>query len=182
MTRAIRILRVWLPLAVAVTGLSALIYGSVQQVLRQDANDPQIQMAEDAAVALNNGASPASVAAATHVDIGRSLAPFLLFYDANGKPAAGSGLLDGSLPDYPLGALQAAHASGENRVTWQPRPGVRIASVAVPYDGGYVVAGRSLREVERREAQMRTLAFIAWVVTLLASLLVAAPAGFLSEK
>ncbi len=182
MTRAIRILRAWLPIAVAVTGLSALVYGSVQQVLRQDANDPQIQMAEDAAAALKSGASPASLAPSTHVDIARSLAPFLLLYDTNGKPTAGSGLLDGSLPDYPLGALEAARSSGENRVTWQPRPDVRIASVAVPYDGGYVVAGRSLREVERREAQMQTIAFIAWSVTLLACLAVAAAAGFLPEK
>ncbi len=182
MSRVVRILRVWLPLAIAVCGVSTLIYGCVQQALRQDANDPQIQMAEDAAAALNNGSSVASLLPSARLDIAHSLAPFLLIYDEAGKPVAGSGQLGDSLPSDPLGALQAARSSGENRVTWQPRSDVRIASVVVPFAGGYVVAGRSLREVERREAQMQAMAFIGWLVTLLASLGVAAAAEFLPPR
>ncbi len=181
MRKATLVLRVWLPLAVAVSGVCALVFGSMQQLLRQAANDPQIQIAEDAAAALDGGSSPGSLVSSTRVDIAHTLAPFLLFYDMNGKPTAGSGLLAGSLPDYPLGALQAARQAGENRVTWQPRPDVRIASVAVPFNAGYVVAGRSLRETERRVALMQTLAFLAWLVTLAASLAVAAALQFLPD-
>ena len=39
---------------------------------------------------------------------------------------------------------------GEDRLTWQPEPGVRSATVVVHYQGaqaGFVMAGRSLREV-----------------------------------
>jgi hypothetical protein len=51
-------------------------------------------------------------------------------------------------------------------VTWQPRPGVRIASVTVPWHGGTVLAGRSLREVERQEDNALFLAAAAWLVML----------------
>lgn len=178
MSRFVRILRVWLPVAVATTGLCALVYVTVQQALRQGANDPQIQIAEDAAAALDGGATPASLLPPP-VEMQRSLAPFLLIYDADGKPAAGSGRLNGKLPAYPIGSLEAARSGGENRVTWQPQPDVRVASVAVPYKAGYVVAGRSLREVEQREAQTQTLALVAWLVTLAASFVVAAVLGLL---
>ncbi len=182
MSRALRILKMWLPIAVAISGLCALAFGSVQQVLRQGANDPQIAMAEDAATALDQGAKAANLIGSERVELARSLTPFLLFYDAEGNPVAGSGLLAGHLPDYPLGALQAARTSGENRVTWQPQPDVRIASVVVPYNDGYVVAGRSLREVEKRVVQMQAMAFLAWFGTMLASLVFAAAVDLLPAK
>jgi hypothetical protein len=43
------ILKYWLLIVIIVTGICGLIYGVVQQDIRQGANDPQIQMAEDAA-------------------------------------------------------------------------------------------------------------------------------------
>ena len=45
----VRVLVSWLPLAVASTGMCLLVYATVQQNYRQSLNDPQIQMAEDAA-------------------------------------------------------------------------------------------------------------------------------------
>ncbi len=162
------------------TAFCLLTYVTVQQSLRQGANDPQIQMAEDAAAALQRGASANSVMTkAPPVEISTSLAPFLIVFDNSGKAVASSGLLDGTMPDYPTGALNASKASGENRVTWQPGPAVRIASVVVPYDKGFVVAGRSLREVEKREAQMQTLALLAWLLTLAAVLVVIAALEFI---
>jgi len=171
--------RAWLPFAVVVTALCLLAYVMVQQTLRQGANDPQIQMAEDAAAALNRGASVDSVLPKDQVDLSSSLAPFLVVYDAKGTPVAASGLLDGSAPDYPVGALEAARQSGENRVTWQPEAAIRIASVAVPYKDGYVVAGRNLREVEKRVAQIETMAALAWVATLAAVFAVIAVFSYL---
>ncbi len=178
MSRMLTVLKVWLPLAVVVSAFCALVYVTVQQSLRQGANDPQVQMAEDAAAALNGGATDEAVVPKEQVEFSSSLAPFLVLYDMNGSPVAGSGLLNGKLPDYPVGALEAARGSGENRVTWQPQPGVRMASVVVPYKAGYVVAGRSLREVENREAQTEMIAALAWLVTLAAVFVVVALAEF----
>lgn len=167
MIRMKRILRVWLSLAAAVTALCVVVYAATQQLLRQGANDPQIQMAEDAAAALNAGASISTVVPASQVEFSTSLAPFIIVYETGGKPAASSGLLDGKLPDYPLGALQAAAKTGENRVTWQPDAGVRIASVVVPFRNGFVVAGRSLRATEQRVDAMGGLIALLWVLSVI---------------
>jgi hypothetical protein len=67
-------LKYWLPAAVAATVLAVLVAGAVQQNIRQAANDPQIQMAEDAATSLAGGLQPAA-AATGKVDMARSLAP-----------------------------------------------------------------------------------------------------------
>ena len=39
----------WLPMALVVTALCGVVYAAVFRNIRQSANDPQIQMAEDAA-------------------------------------------------------------------------------------------------------------------------------------
>lgn len=147
------ILKQWLPLAAAIILLSGMIYIIVQQNLRLGANEPQIQMAEDAARELANGASPETVVPAGKVDIGQSLAPFVAVFDRSGKALVWNGELNGAAPVLPAGVFSSADEEGENRVTWQPAPGVRIAAVVVPTGknaAAYILAGRSLREAENR--------------------------------
>ena len=169
------IIRVWLPLAVAITGVCGLVYLVSQQVLRMGANDPQIQLAEDTATAIEAGASPAEMLPVDKVDIASSLAPFLVIYDDKGLPQASSGLLHGEMPELPAGVFQYVKEKGEDRVTWQPEPGVRIAAVVVSNGGGqpgYVMAGRSLHEVEKRVDQLGMIVVIAWLAILLTSFLI----------
>jgi len=166
------IFRVWFPFAVVATAFCALAYVSVQQVLRNGLNDPQIQMAEDAAYALNNGATIEMVVPSEKIEMSCSLAPFIVIYDNDGKPVATSGLLNGQMPDYPKGALDSARQSGENRVSWQPNSTVRVASVVVPYNNGFVMAGRNMREVEQRELKAEQVAGTVWLLTLIATFVV----------
>lgn len=164
------ILRIWLPIAVVTTAFSMLAYTTVQQSLRQGLNDPQIQMAEDAAYALNNGATIDSVMSGDQIEMSHSLAPFLIVYDSSQKPVAGSGVLNGELPSLPDGVLDYTKQNGEDRVSWQPNNDTRIAVVIVPYNNGYVLAGRNMREVEKRELQTEGFAAATWALTLFASL------------
>jgi hypothetical protein len=168
------ILAAWLPIAVVTTAVCVLVYVSVQQSLRQSANDPQIQMAEDAAGALSGGAVPESVLPASRIEISRSLAPFMVVFNSDGTATASSGLLHGQPLHLPAGVLDNVRLHGETRLTLQPAPDARVASVIVPYTGnarGFVLAGRSLREIEARESQTRVFAGIAWVASLVISLL-----------
>ncbi len=87
------------------------------------ANDPQIQMAEDAASALNAGASVESVLPPAKVEIAGSLAPFLMVFDNSGKVLGSSATLHGAMPDYPMGVLDSPRQMGQDRVTWQPEAG-----------------------------------------------------------
>jgi hypothetical protein len=173
------ILKYWLLVAIILTGLCGLSYAAMQQVLRQSANDPQIQLAEDAASKLAGGQPLQIVVPNEKVDIASSLAPYLIVFDANGNPIAASGQLDGQAPSIPNGIFNYVKQNGEDRLTWQPRPGVRSAIVVTQFKGtttsGFVLAGRSLREVEIRESnieQVLGLGCIALlVVTFLATVL-----------
>lgn len=163
-----RILTIWLPVVIVITGVCGLVYAAVQQSLRQSANDPQIQMAEDVAESLDHGATPESVLPHdpdAHVDFARSLAPFVVVFNDSGEVVATSGLLHGQPLRLPAGVLDNVRLHGESRLTLQPEPSVRIAGVIVRSSGatpGFVLAGRSLREIEKREAQTRNFATMAW--------------------
>jgi hypothetical protein len=98
---------VWVPVAVATTVMAGLVYGAVQQSYRTGGDDPQQQMAEDAAARLSTGARPEDVTAGPSVDIAASLAPFTIVYDAGGSVLASTGTLNGMPPTPPGGVLQA---------------------------------------------------------------------------
>ena len=159
---------VFLPFAVLATLLGGLVAVVAQQDLRTGADSPQLQLAEDAARALDTGAAAATVTGPATVDIAGSLAPFVVVFDASGHVLATSGRLDGADPAPPAGVLEHAAAGNPNRITWQPRPGVRVATVTVRWSGGRVMAGRSLREVERRVDVTQELVFLGWAATLVA--------------
>ena len=150
-----------------VTLFCGLVYASVQQNFRQNANDPQIQMAEDVAAKLEAGASVASAIPSATIDISQSLSPFIMLFDDNGKPIAASGMLNGIIPTLPVGIFDTVRVNGEDRVTWQPQGNVRIALVVTKVTGvqsGFIAAGRSLREVEKREDQLTKEVLGAWLI------------------
>ena len=159
--------------AVVLTAACGVTYLEAQQLLRSSANSPQEQLAEDAAHALDAGATPASLvgpgSAATGlagtgtVDVETSLAPFVAIYDAGGAVLATNGELNGSAPVPPPGVLASAASNGRDAVTWQPRPGERIATVVIAWKGGTALAGRSLRVVEQQEDAALTLAAVGWL-------------------
>lgn len=146
-------------------------YVSCQQILRQGANDPQIQLAEDAAATLSakTSVNVSVLPYGAPVDLAKSLAPFMIVYNASGKVLQSSGTLNKVTPVPPAGVLAYAAKHGENRLTWQPQKNVRLAAVIVPFDGaekGFVLAGRSLAEVEKREAGLAVKFFLAWILSL----------------
>lgn len=168
--------RAWIPLAVAVVCMCALVYGGVQHELRTGANDPQIQLTEDAAASLAAGASGSGIVPSQTVDIANSLAPWIVLCDNAGSPVVSSGFLDGKPPILPKGVFTYTLKAGEDRITWQPRPGVRQAVVVRKIQGatgGFAVSGRSLREVEKRVDDLNLEVGIALAFTLAATLLAA---------
>lgn len=162
----------WLPFAVAITVLSGLVYAAVQQSYRQTANDPQIEIAEDVGAQIAAGTDPKNLDSSAKVDIGTSLSPYVIIADADGKVVASTAKLGSESPVPPKGVLDAAKTSGQNRVTWQPKAGVRSAIVVVPIEGKnqFAIAGRSLREVESRVSELVQMVAIAWAVALLGTL------------
>ena len=161
--------KLWLPFAVVITAFSMLVYAAVQQAYRQGANDPQIQMAVDAAYALEQDKPIDKVIPGDMIDMERSLAPFYIVYNLTGQPVGGTGYLNNSLQTLPAGVLEYTSEEGQDRITWQPQPNVRIAAVIVPYKNGYVLAGRNMSEVEDRELQTSMFAGVTWILALVAT-------------
>ena len=164
-----RSLILWIPWAVVLTLIFLAIYVANQQLLRQSADDPQIQIAEDAAAAINAAEPVSFFNTPTKIDIGKSLMPYLVIYDSNYSNIASTGLLNGASLIVPQGVLKSALTSGEHRLTWQPKPGVRSAIIVIPVKGifnGFVVVGRSLREIENREDQIGLIIFAVWLFSI----------------
>jgi hypothetical protein len=151
------------------TVLALALYAIPQQVLRTGADDPQVQLATDAAARLESGASPGDAVPAGEINMTRSLASFVIAYDDHGHLLASQAKLNGAVPVPPSGVLDFVRTHGEERVSWRPAPGVRIAAVVERVNGahaGFILSGRSLREVEMREAQIEKMAGLAWIAML----------------
>jgi hypothetical protein len=168
------ILKYWLVMAIAITGLVGLCYAAVQQDIRQSANDPQIQIAEDIAAKLADGQSVQNVVPSEKVDVAKSLTPYIIVFDATGKPLASSAQLDGQTPTIPAGVIDDVKQNSEDRITWQPQSGVRSAIVITPFKGstsGFVLVGRSLREVEILEDHILRILIVGGIGMLFATFL-----------
>lgn len=178
-------LLVWLALSFVLTVAAGISYFTMQQTLRQSANWPQAQMASDAAAALASGKAAASLLPDNQVDLEAGQAPFLVVYDASGDVSASSGMMNGAPPKLPKGVLDYVAQKGEDRISWAPAAGVRIAAVVVPVrggPGGAVLAGRSLKEAERSISNIGNLVLAAWAGSEAFLLVVCALVGLVMKK
>jgi len=163
----------WLGYAAVVTLLCFLVYIIAQQNFRQSANDPQYQLAQDAVNAINKGTDPKQLTGTQSLDIASTLLPYVLIYDTNDNTIGNNVTLDGRTPKLPDGVLNEARSNGTNVITWQPRSGVRQATVMMAAHKGYlVVAGRSLRNTEDHIATLGGQVLFGWIASLIAMLLV----------
>ncbi len=166
-----------------VTLFSGLVYAVMQQNYRMNANDPQIELSGEIADGLSHDQDPASLQPqGAPSDLTKSLSAFFVIYNSTGTVYASSAMLNGKPPLLPAGVFESTALHDEDRLTWQPQPGVRIAAVVNHWkgtkDSGFVVVGRSLREVEKREQSLLMMVVAGWV----ASLIVIGAGGFLLKK
>lgn len=161
--------RAWLQLVFTlglITCVFFTIYGVTQQVYRQSANDPQVQLAEDMKTQLESGRTATSLVSGTKIDATKSLSSFIIIYSKDKTVIASTATLDGKDPLPPAGTFNSASDTGRNIFTWEPKDGVRLATVMVPYKDGYVLSARSLSEVETRIERLGLMVLAAWIGTL----------------
>lgn len=143
-----------------------------QQALRLSANETITQLSEDTSGALEAGTAATLLASPTPVRIDKSLAPYVIITNTDGAVVASSGQLNGTSPVPSLDTLQSSTSNGIAYVSWLPNGATRQAIVIKPYHGpsgsGFVVAGRSLREIEKSNDVFLQLAIIAWISGFLA--------------
>jgi hypothetical protein len=164
--RVLKVIASFVFLSILFSGAYLTIYVTVHQSLRQSANDPQLQLAEDAALRLESGKQ---VELESTIVSRKSLAPFIILVDQNHKLVKSSATDISTLPLPPIGSFDLAKARGEIFFTWEPEQGLRFATVIrylkVADKETYIIAARSLREVEIRENRVFVMVAIAWVAT-----------------
>lgn len=164
--------RQFLPLGLAITLISGLIFAVAQQNYRLGVNDVPVQISQDVAGVLESGRDPKQVIPAAPIDIAKSLAVFAIAYDDSGNVIVSSAQLDGKAPELPKGVLDYARAHGQSRISWQPRQGVRSAIIVTRFNGekpGFILVGRSLAEAEKMISMLSKEVGLGWIVTLTAT-------------
>lgn len=149
---------------ILLTVIMCLVYAGIQQNYRSNANDPQIQIAHELRDRLQQGKP---LIFDDTVTLERSLSVFKESFDAKGNPVQSTGFIYGRMPQLPKGVFEYAKAYGENRITWQPRGGIRMAAVIVAVNASpmaYLAVGRSLKEVEERISGLARMVFISWLL------------------
>ena len=141
------------------------LYGVVQYNLRAAANDPQVQMSQDGARNLVNGMTPQGIVGST-VPIEKSLSAFTIVYYHDGTVAATSATLNNEPPKLPIGVLKATSEKKPHTITWEPKQGVRIATAVTATPNYYVVVGRNIAEVEKREQTSLLIVLAGWMITI----------------
>lgn len=160
MTDRRRVVSVTVAVLVAITVVAGFIV--YQFALKQPANHPQVEVAAAAVSRLNAGADPASVVPANQVEIG-SPDLYVMVLDSNQTVLATSAHLNGETVVPPAGVFAYVRDHGDDRITWQPAPGVRSAIVVEAFRGGFVVAGRTLSDSETLEGPLVRIAIVAWL-------------------
>jgi len=176
MNKYATVFKAWLGFAAIITLACGIIYVTVQQNFRLSANDPQIQMAQDAAIAIDKGADPKNLAGTNApLEISTNLSPFLVVYDPSGNLVAGGATLNGKPLKIPQGVIDYIRKNGRDAASWQPEPGVRQAMVGVSTAKRdyIVVAGRSLGPTEERIGRLGEQVAFGWVMSLIGLLVVA---------
>ena len=184
MKRYATIFNNWFGYATIVTLLCGIVYVVGQQGFRQSADDPQYQLVQDAASAINKGVDPKSLTAAAPVDLAQALSPYLIIYDKAGNMVVNGALLNNQPLKIPQGVLDYIKLHGVDHATWQPQPGIRQAMVGMRTNGSsyVVIAGRSLRKIEERISTLGQQVVFSWAVSIIAMLIVAVLQHLMMKK
>ncbi len=181
--------RIWL----AIVGTGTLVLGGaytmVQQATRQAANDWPRTTIQLVKKQLEAGGSPGEVvtsATEAPADLRQDLHGFVIVTDNSHGVLASSASLDGQTPLPPEGVFAYTAAHGTDRISWQPKDDVRLATVLSSYkstqNSGFILAGQSLKLYEERVDIYGVLALAAWAAMFgWATLILLLPAKFLPD-
>ncbi len=171
-----RAVAIFVALVALVSVLFISICYSARTVFRQQANDPQIEVTEQVAGIVRQGVPiDAIVSSAEQIDLNSSKALFVMIFDNERSLAGSSAQLNGEAPSVPSEVFDKTNEMGEYRFDFEPSENLKFAGVMKKIDdSAYVLAGRSLSEMETRAAALEQPLWIGWIISVLLSLLLTA--------
>jgi hypothetical protein len=158
----------------AVVGTATLVIGAcytmVQQSTRLATDDLPLSTAQTIKVQLENGATPNDVVPSQSINLRGNNNVFAIITDESQHVVASSAVLDAQSPLPPQGVFNYTNAHGTDHFTWEPAPGVRMATRVMTYshgtDKGYIITGQSLSQAEDRINTYGLLALAAWLAVI----------------
>lgn len=154
-----------------------VIFGSIftigQQVLRGDSDYPQVEVIQQVEGIIKQGV-PLDVIVNSEeaIDLESSMSLFVMIFDKDKNLVGSSAKIGGQSPTPSAENFDLAKSKGENRFTWQPEKGVRVAAVLKPVgDNAYVLAGKSLKETDKRVKTLAVYTLIGWASAIILSVL-----------
>lgn len=168
-----RTVAIFLALVILVSLIFASICWAARGTMRQAANDPQVEVTDQVAGIIRQGVPlDAIVGGAEQIDVVQSDALFVMIFDKDKNLAGSSAVLNGQPLSVPGESFDQAKATGDYRFDWQVSDDRKVAAVMKPVDDtGYVLAGRSLAEYEKRANALSQPLWIGWIASVLTSLL-----------
>lgn len=162
--------RKFFPQAFILFATAVIISAVAQQTLRFSGDATLIDQAESIATTLNSQ-SAKGLQANSKVEVEKSSGVFVIVIDKDGTENYSSVQLDGSTPKLPEGVIKAAQEKGRNRVTWEPKKGVRISTVVVPYasqsESGVIVVGRSAKIMDEERTKINEYTLLGLISSIL---------------
>jgi hypothetical protein len=161
----------WIAGAVLITFAAGAAWLGYGVSLRSGGDQQPLRLATRAASLLEAGSRPADILPPA-INMAASPAPFVMVFDRQHHVLASSGRLNGRMPALPGGVLAWAARHGEDRITWEPRPGLREAAVIEPYGQprpGFVLAAQSLQTISARQRTLTWSIACCWLAALTVS-------------
>lgn len=175
------LLRVWLAIVGAATLVLGASYAMVQQSARLAADEQPLTALSDAKQKLSEDIAPNEVVPDEETDLREDSSVFVIITDENKKVIASSALLDGQSPLPTKDVFARAEQAGKDNFTWEPKKGVRHAVSIQKFDdnaGGYILAGKSLKETEQKIVTYTQIAVFTWLGIVILTMLMLFPQVF----
>jgi hypothetical protein len=162
--------RYWLALVGVATLVLGASYAMVQQSTRLAADDLPLTTAQVAKQELQGGSNASDVVPTLKTNLKNDTSVFMIITDNTKHVIASSAVLSGQTPLPPNGVFSFTSTHGTDHFTWQPQPGVRLATRVEKYgsspDDGFIITGQSLKPYENRIDTYTSLAVAAWLAVL----------------
>jgi hypothetical protein len=162
--------RTWLAIVGTATLILGAAYAMVQQSTRLSADDLPLSAAQTARQELQTSSNAKDVVPALKSNLRNDSTVFVIVTDDSEHVVASSATLDGQTPLPPRGVFDFTQRHGSDHFTWEPTPGVRLATRVVTYksgdNSGFVIAGQSLTPFEDRISTYTWIAGAAWLAVL----------------
>jgi hypothetical protein len=162
--------RLWLALVGVATLVLGASYAMVQQSTRLSADDLPLTTAQVARQELQSGSNAADIVPTLKTNLATDTSVFMIITDSSKHVIASSATLDGKTPLPPNGVFSYTATHSSDHFTWQPEPGVRLATRVMKYGNspsdGFIITGQSLKPYEDRISTYTALAAAAWLAVI----------------